>query len=153
MAHIALALTKIEVAAAHVTLAKMIRLSKRWKIPPELIQTEKDVHKALRSSNHTWPELPQDLSQLERLCRRYWKEGKDTGVQFYRGTIKSYPEGRHFAYIKRDDGGEDVYVAVRDLPKGCNQPGSRVEFALKKGYDKKKERESVQATNVRCIKE
>lgn len=72
-------------------------------------------------------------------------------MQFYRGTVKPYPEGRYFTYIERDDGGEDVYVIVRDLPEDCKQPMSRVEFALKKSFDKKKGRESVQAINLRCL--
>jgi tetratricopeptide (TPR) repeat protein len=153
LARIALALRKLDVAAGHITLAKTIRSSQGWKIPSELMQFEKDVLVELLASNQAWPELPQDPSQLTKLCRRHWQEGKDEGVQLYRGTVKPYPEGRHFAYIKRDEDGEDVYVIVRNLPRNCSQPGSRVEFALKMSYDKKKERESVQATSVRCIRE
>jgi tetratricopeptide (TPR) repeat protein len=153
LAQIALALGKLDVATEHIALAKAIRSSKGWRIPSELVQVEKDVLAALRASNKVWPELSQDPKQLGRLCRRRWQEGKDEGVQFYRGTVKPYPEGRHFAYIKRDDGGEDVYVIVRDLPRNCSEPGSRVEFALKTSFDKKKGRESVQATNVRCVRE
>lgn len=153
LARIALALGKLDVAATHITWVKMIRSSRGWKIPADLLQIEKDTLAAFHASNQTWPELPKDTKQLGMLCRYQWQKGKDEGVQFYQGTIKPYPEGRHFAYIKRDDGGEDVYVDVRDLPRNCLQPGSRVEFALKKSYDKKKERESVQATSVRCIRE
>jgi tetratricopeptide (TPR) repeat protein len=149
LAQIALALNKIDVAAAHITLAKKIRIGKGWKIPPDLTRTEYDV---LRASHQKWPDLPQDVRQLEQLCRRYWQEGKDEGLQFYRGTVQQYPEGRAFAYIKRDDGGDDVFVLIRDLPKECRQPGSRVEFALKASFDKKKQRESVQATNIRPAK-
>ena len=153
LAQIALALGKLDVAAEHISLAKAIRSSKGWKVPSELVKAEKDVLAALQASNKVWPELPQDPKQLGRLCSRRWQEGKYEGVRLYRGTVKPYPEGRHFAFIKRDDSGEDVYVTVRDLPRNCNQPGSRVEFVLKMSYDKKKERESVQATNVRCIRE
>ncbi len=153
LARIALALGKLDVAAEHITLAKTIRSGRGWKIPSELMRVEKDVLTALRALNQAWPELPQDPRQLGKLCRRHWQEGAAEGVQFYRGTVKFYPEGRHFAYIKRDDGGEDVYVLVRNLPRNCSEPGSRVEFALKTSFDKKKEHESVQATSVRCIRE
>jgi tetratricopeptide (TPR) repeat protein len=153
LAQIAQRLGKLDVAAAHITLTKMIRSDRGWKIPPELIHVENELLEAFQESNQDWPELPQDLKGLLTLCRRYWQEGKNEGLQFYRGIIKPYPEGRHFTYIKRDDGGEDVYVAVRELPKDCLQPGTHVEFALKKAYDKKKERESFQATNVRRIME
>ena len=153
LARIALALGKLDVAAAHTTLAKMIRSSRGWKIPMELVQVETDILAAFQASNQTWPEMPKDTQQLGMLCRRHWQKGKNEGVQFYRGTIKPYPEGRHFAFIKRDDGDEDVYVAIRDLPKNCIQPGSRVEFAIKKSYDVVRGRESIQAASVRCIGE
>ena len=153
LAQIALALGKLDIAAEHIALARAVRIDQGWKIPSALVQVEQDIRAALKESSRDWPILPRDSKQLERICRRRWQEGATEGVQFFRGTVKPYPEGRHFAYIKRDDGGEDVYVLVRDLPRNCNQPYSRVEFALKKGYDKKKDRESVQATNVRCIQE
>ena len=153
LAQIALALGKLDVAAEHIALAKAIRSSESWRIPSDLVKVENDVLVALQSSGKTWPELPQDPRQLGRLCSQRWKEGKDTGKQFYSGTVKDYPEGRHFAFIKRDDGGEDVYVIVRDLPRNCNRSDSRVEFTLKTSYDQKKERESTQATSIRCSKE
>ena len=151
LARIALSLGKLETAAEHTMLAKVIRSRKGWKIPSDLVKIEKDILAALQASNKEWPELPQDTQQLGKLCRRRWQSGKDDGVQFYRGTVKPYPKGRYFAFIRRDDGGEDVYVAVRDLPGNCNQPGSRVKFALRMSYDKKKERETVRATNIRCF--
>ena len=153
LARIALELGKLNVAAAHATWVRMIRSGHGWTIPPEVMQVEKDVLAAFQAANQTRPELPKDIRQLAALCRRYWQEGKREGLQFYRGTIKPYPEGRPFTFIKRDDGGEEVYVAVRDLPKNCGQPGSRVEFTLKKGYDQKRARESLQATDVRCVNE
>lgn len=150
LAKIALALHKTEVAAAHITLAEEIRKSQGWKIPTELTQTKSDV---LRACNQKWPDLPKDIAKLEQLCRRYWQEGIDEGVVFYSGTVLPYPEGRAFTYIKRDDGSDDVFVLVRDLPAGCQRPGSRVKFALTKSFDKKKQRESVQATKIRPLSE
>lgn len=151
LARISLALGKLEIAAAHVELTVRVRSNKGWQIPADLLQLRSEVQTALQKLNQTRLELPQDPKQLRNLCYRYWQEGKDEGMQFYRGTVKPYPEGRYFTYIERDDGGEDVYVIVRDLPEDCKQPMSRVEFALKKSFDKKKGRESVQAINLRCL--
>lgn len=153
LAKVALILGKLDVAAEHITLARAIRSDQGWKIPPEIVQVEKDILAALGAENRDWPGLPKDPKQLESVCRKHWQEGATEGTEFYQGVIKPYPEGRHFAYIRRDDGGEDVYIVVRDLPRNCSQPGTRVEFSLKTSYDKKKDRESVQATNIRCIRE
>ncbi len=60
------------------------------------------------------------------------------------GTTKA------FTFIKRDDGGEDVFVLLRDIPKKCSYEGAKVEFVPKKSFDKKKNREGTQASHVRC---
>lgn len=146
LARIALALGKNDIAAAHVALAKSIRNSEGWAIPPELAQLEKDVQDA-----GSIADLPKDLEQLKRLCRRHWQQGAGEGRQSYRGTVKPYPEDRAFTFIERDDGGEDVFVLVKDLPPDCRKPGSHVEFAIVASFDRKKGRASTRATAVRRI--
>lgn len=148
LAKIALALNKTEVAAAHITLAEEVRKSQGWKIPSDLTQTKREI---LQACAPKWPDLPKDVVKLEQLCRRYWQAGRDEGLEFYSGTVLPYPEGRAFTYIKRDDGGGDVFVLVRDLPPESQHPGSRVKFALAKSFDRKKQRESVQAIRVRPL--
>lgn len=151
MARIALAVGKLDVAAEHIALNKAIRMDRNWGLPVELLKLEKKVHEALQTSKHAWPELPKDTKQLSALCHRRWQEGAREGLQLLHGTVKPYPEGRQFTYIQREDGGDDVFVLVKDLPLTCRRGGSRVEFALKTSYDRKKERESVQATHVRPL--
>jgi tetratricopeptide (TPR) repeat protein len=152
LARIALALDRLEEAAAHIALAKAIRSEMHWPIPFDLIKLEKDVHAQLQARGRAWPELPQAPKPLSEVCHRYWRRGKEEGLQFYQGTVKPYPPARLFTFIQRDDGAEDVYVLIKDLPESCREPGSRVEFALTTGFDKKKGRTSVRATNIRRIK-
>ncbi len=152
MARIALALGKLDVAAEHVELAKAVRLAQQWNIPSQLKDVEIAVKEALNAAGRPWPELPKDPKQLERICYRRWQEGAVQGVEYWKGTVKDYPEGRPFAFIQRDDGGEDVYVKVKDLPMDCRKPGSRVEFVLERSFDSKKGRESFRASRVRCVK-
>ncbi len=151
LAQIAFTLGKLDVAAAHLTLVKILCATRKWKEPTRFEQVAKAVREALLASQEPRPKIPKDLDQLKRLCRQYWQEGQDEGLQFYRGVLKPYPEGRTYAYILRDDGGEDVFVLVRNLPKSCRKPGSWVEFALRSSFDLKKKRESVQAIRVRCM--
>jgi tetratricopeptide (TPR) repeat protein len=149
IARIALALEKPEVAVAHVLLARAVRTEQGWRIPQSLLDAEEAVKEHLTNSGQAWPNLPQDARSLEPLCRQFWQQGAMEGETFVRGKVKPYPPGRHFCYIQRDDGSGDVYALVQDLPQECRQPGSRVEFALKSSFDKKKQRPSVQATHIR----
>ena len=59
---------------------------------------------------------------------------------------------RYYTYIERDDGAEDVFALVRDLP-GCTAPKSRVAFTLQASYDRKKQRESTKAAHGRLVNE
>lgn len=149
-AHIALALDRLDVAAGHVALAKAIRMGNRWKIPSDLLDLERHIRARLKGCGQAWPVLPEDARQLGALCRRQWHEGSCEGLEFFRGTVAAYPEGRSFTYIRRDDTGEDVFALVKDLPVACRRPGSRVEFAIQASYDRKKARESVRAVSIRC---
>ena len=151
LVRVALDLGKLDVAAAHVALVRMIRSLNGWRIPAEVEQYEQRIRTALARADQNAPSIPDDISELRALCRRYWQEGIYCGMPRYQGTIKPYPNGRGFAYIKRDDGGEDVFVLVRDLPVDGIQPGCRVEFTLVECFDKKKERNSVRAVGIRRI--
>ncbi len=150
LAQIGLALNKLEIAAEHVALAKAVRTQNNWSLSTELVEIENAVQSALNSNGQTWPDLPTDVAQLSKLCHRRWREGATEGMELFKGALKGLDPAKPFAFIKRDDGGEDVFVIVRDIPRRCAQEGSRLEFALKKSFDKKKNRESVQATNIRC---
>lgn len=152
VANMALALDKLDVAAAHVRLARAVRSEQQWRVPQTLIDAENAVKERFASAGARWPDLPEDAKRLEQLCRQFWQKGTQENVPFYRGTVKPYPEGRHFCYIRRDDGGGDVYALVQEMPKECRKPGTQVEFALKDTYDKKKQRPSVQAIYVRLAR-
>lgn len=151
MARIGLALNKLEIAAEHVALAKAVRAQNNWSMPSELVQVEQAVQAALNANGQPWPDLPTDVDQLSKRCHQRWREGATEGVVFLKGTLAAIDPAKAFAFIKRDDGGENVFVIVRDIPMKCAHEGARLEFTLKKSFDKKKNRESVQATNIRCL--
>ncbi|GIW95117.1 MAG: hypothetical protein KatS3mg110_3158 [Pirellulaceae bacterium] len=148
---IAIALDKPDVAAAHVVLARQIRTEQGWRIPQTLLDAEQQVRQYFQQRQLAWPQLPADSRGLEAVCRQFWQEATAEGLTFYRGTVKPFPEGRAFCYIRRDDGQGDVYALVSDLPREARRPGSRVEFALKASFDKKKQKPSVQATSIRPL--
>lgn len=149
LAYIALSLGKLDVAAEHIALARVIRERNNWSIPSELTEIERDTRSALQAQGLSWPDLSKDEKQLSRLCHRHWRDGATEGLEKHTGVVKPFPSDRDYAFIARDDGGEDVYVKLRDLPRDCAKSGARVEFVLKKSFDRKKNRDSFQAVHVR----
>jgi len=149
LARIALKLNKPRVAAEHVSLAKAIYDESGWNLSADVAQAEREVRGAYDAAGKAWPDLPAASDQLARLCAEHWRAGATEGVQFYAGTVKDYPEGRFFTYIRRDDGAGDVYAVVADMPAECRRPGSQVEFAIAASFDRKKGRESVRAVHIR----
>jgi tetratricopeptide (TPR) repeat protein/cold shock CspA family protein len=152
LGEIAMALGKLNIAAEHVALAKAVRAANNWSIPADLVQLEKAVQGGLNAIGQTWPELPQSVEQLSRVCQQRWLEGVTAGLEFIRGTLGAINPDKPFAFIKRVDGDENVFVILKDIPRKCAYEGAWLEFTLKKSFDKKKNRESVQAANIRCAK-
>ncbi len=154
LSQIALALGRLDVAVEHVALAKAVRSANNWSIPNKLVEIENAVRDALFSqAGKELPILPTDAGELSKICHQRWQEGKVEGLTFICGTLGAIHPEKQYAFIKRDDGEENVYVLLRDVPRSCAREGARLEFTLKKSFDKKKNRESVQAANIRCIKE
>lgn len=148
---IALDMGKLEIAAEHVALAKAVRAANNWSIPTGLLQLEQVVNKAFRNVNQSLPVLPSDLKELSRICHQRWRDGAAEGLEFIRGTLKPIDPTKPFAFIKRDDGKEDVFVLLRDVPREFSHEGARLEFVLEKSFDQKKNRESTKASKVRCL--
>lgn len=147
---IALEMSKLEIAAEHVAFAKAVRVANNWSISPELAQLEQNVSKAFKDANIPFPSLPSDVKELSKICHQRWREGASEGLEFVKGTLKPFDPNKKFAFIRRDDGKEDVFVLLRNIPRKCIQEGARLEFVLEKSFDQKQNRESTQASKVRC---
>jgi len=148
---IALEMNKLEIAAEHVALAKAVRAANNWSISPDLAQLEQNVIKAFKDANEPFPSLSSDVKELSKICHQRWREGATEGLEFIKGTLKPFDSNKPFAFIKRDDGKEDVFVLLRNVPRKCAQEGAQLEFVLEKSFDQKKNRESTQASKVRCL--
>ncbi|MBP8980958.1 MAG: tetratricopeptide repeat protein [Syntrophobacterales bacterium] len=64
------------------------------------------------------------------------------------GTVLKIDPARPFTFINPDDGGEAIFVTVRDLPPTCAHAGAHVTFSLAESFDRKKNRASVRATQI-----
>jgi tetratricopeptide (TPR) repeat protein/cold shock CspA family protein len=149
---IALEMDKLKIAAEHVALAKAVRAANNWSISPDLAQLEQNVIKAFKDANEPFPSLPVDAKELSKICHLRWREGASEGLEFVQGTLKPFDPEKKFAFIQPDNGKEDVFVLLRNIPRNCAKEGARLEFILEKSFDQKKNRESTQATKVRCSK-
>jgi len=149
---IALEMGKLDITAEHVALAKAVRAANNWSISPELAQLEQNVIKAYKDANEPFPSLPSDVKELSKICHQRWREGASEGLEYIKGTLKPFDPEKKFAFIKPDNGKEDVFVLLRNIPRNCAKEGARLEFILEKSFDQKKNRESTQAAKVRCFK-
>lgn len=149
---LAIDLENWNVAVTHIKLSNCIRDQEGWKTEGELTSLEVNLSSALKQKDIECPQLPDDVRSLEKLCSQYWRDGIVKESDNYSGVIKPYPSDRYFAFIKPDQGGDDVFVWVRDLPPKCAGAGDRVKYILKKSFDKKKNKDTFIAAYVRCYK-
>lgn len=151
MAEIALAKQKPVSAAESLALAKAVRQKEEWSIPAKLTYLEQATRQMLTAQGQSWPELPKDIKSLSRLCAEHWKAESAVGLKRVTGRVGRITPDKKHTFIHRDDGEKPVFVLLRDLPKGFSE-GMKVDFALKPSFDRKKNEESVQATDLIIVK-
>lgn len=150
LAEVALARQNPLAAAESLALAKVVRQEQDWSIPARLIQLENETKRMLKAQNLLWPDLPTDSKSLTRICAQRWKADTTAGLKRITGRIGRIDLDKKHTFIHRDDGEKPVFVLLRELPRGC-QEGTKVNFALKPSFDRKKNEESFQAVDVRIV--
>lgn len=150
MAEIYLAKNQPVSAAESLALAKAVRQKEEWSIPAKLIQLEQKTTAMLKAQGLSWPDLPHDLKALSRYCAEHWKREASIGLKRVTGRVGRIDPEKKFVFLLRDDGERNVFANQRDLPRGCKE-GTRVEFALKPSFDRKKNEETWQAADIKVI--
>ena len=151
LACIALTLGKMKVASAHVKLARTIRTRNEWSFPSDLLQAESRIYELLEQQDLSQLQLPDSENELARFCQKQWLEGSSNTQERVRGVILS-PRNPDdvFTFIKPSQGGEKIFVHARNLPRNYHE-GMSVDFAVKPSFDKKRNRESIEAVDVRPV--
>jgi len=151
LACIALALGKIKVASAHVKLARTIRTRNEWSFPTDLLQAESRICELLDQQGLSQLQLPDNENELVRFCQKHWLEGSSNIQDRLQGVILSPRNSDDvFRFIKASQGGEKIFVHARNLPRNYHE-GMTVDFAVKPSFDKKRNRESIEAVDVHAV--
>lgn len=148
LARAALLQRRVQVAAEHVTLAKLVRVQNDWKIPNELAQLEMEISTAAQELGQNIA-LSQESRELHRTCREHWQAATKRELPIKSGRMGRIDASKPYAFIYPDDHSSLVFVRMKEVPRTLAFEGAQVEFELKPSFDKKKNRESVEATKVR----
>lgn len=147
-----LLLGKLEMSAQHLELCKVIREREGWKAKDTLQQLQAKINQEITNQQLTFTKFEGDITKLNQICRKYWKEILYQEIPRYCGTIESLPPNKANGWIA-DDTGNRVFFLQRELPKFLRKEKQRVSFILQESYDRKRDKISVKATNFQIHKQ
>ena len=133
-----------EYAYIHLLLTKNIREENGWSV--------NDVNEKLRSLNFHENLYNIPTKDIEERCKNIWNEyvapqSHEKSQKRITGKIVNLYDDRTFCFIETKNG-ESFFCNKRDLPTG-SKSGQIVTFYPKLSFDKKKNRESFSAVNIR----
>ncbi|RMG43082.1 MAG: hypothetical protein D6718_13005 [Acidobacteria bacterium] len=142
-ARLSLAAGSAEDAFVSARLAEVLRKERNWPVRESLRTLVRTASAACRVDA-----LPAGKQALLRRARAAWERRRSAGRPRSNGVVVDYKDGRRFAFI-RNDAGERIFVMASDLPAAARRVGAEVSFALEPSFDRKRNRRSVRATDVR----
>lgn len=128
-------------AKKHISLAIKLAEKHNGKIPDELIMEILELKMDTPSAN--------TANELYIELEKYWNTVKHANMSKYMGIVKTILPNGNDGFITRDDG-QDIYFMLKSFIDSKNQlqKGLWVSFNLVKSFDKKKNKESVEAINI-----
>lgn len=148
-------LGKYEEARAHLALCKYVRNEKGWTVPESIINTVNDLNKIIGNNNE-----PSSLKEALSICRSEWSKllGKKNDLKNLSYTNRKVKKGlvgkvslgqsdRPFCFIIAKDE-QSFFCYKSDLPPDIID-GGEVTFDAIPSFDKKKNKESWKASNIR----
>jgi len=147
-----------EEARAHLVLCKYIRNEKGWNIPESVTDTINELDKIIGNNDK-----PSSLKEALNNCRNKWEKLKEKDSDFEKlsngsrkakkrliGKLRLGRSEQPFCFIYTGD--EQSFFCVKsDLPPDVRE-GSELIFDAIPSFDRKKDKESWKATNMRRIR-
>jgi tetratricopeptide (TPR) repeat protein len=148
-------LGKYEEARIHLVLCKYVRNEKGWTVPEPIINTVNDLNKIIGNNKE-----PSSLKEALSICRSEWskllsKESNLKNLSYENREVKKGLVGkvslgrsdRPFCFIIAKDE-QSLFCYKSDLPSDITD-GNEVTFDAIPSFDKKKNKESWKASNIR----
>jgi len=129
----------------HLKLAVSVRQDNGWKVPPELSAS---LHLAgIRDDNGS-----ENMQELLKKCADFWKKERYRNQPRARGKVKTILPNGKAGFIAASD--RDYYFRTSAFCGDLNAivPGLQVEFIVTKGFDAKKNMESLQAVEIKPVR-
>ncbi len=141
IAKLFLKLGKSTEAALHAHLVISLRAREGWGDDHEA----EEIIDSISELNN----LPEDFNTLLKLAEQVWAENLPAAIRT-KGVIKIILPNGKSGFIEGDDG-EDYYFQTRDVTDKQLNPtaGLKVSFAKTESFDKKKNKPSVKATDIK----
>lgn len=125
------------VADSLTMLEVQVRRNEGWAIQPDL---QNRVDRVVTAAADLWD---------EKNLRSWMSEASASSQDRHTGVVKRHLENGVAGFIEKDDGG-DIYFS---LPRGANKVlpavGARVSFVIEPSFDKKRNRPSERASDVK----
>lgn len=146
---------KYKEARAHLLLCKYIREDKGWSISEDILTAISNLNQILDEKE------PDSLNEAYSICKVEWEKNiQKSGVTEVNrqkleskrgliGKIISIQEERSFCFITNNNN-QSFFCIKSDLPATIKN-GDSVQFDAIQSYDKKKQRESWRAINIKII--
>ena len=141
-------------ARAHLALYEYIRKEKGWRVPESITDTINELNRIIGNNDK-----PSSLKESLSLCRTKWNQllDKDNPKEFSLkkrmvekglvGKVSLDQHDRPFCFIN-SEGDQSFFCFKSDLPADTKD-GSEVIFDAIPSFDKKKNKESWKASNLR----
>lgn len=146
---------RYEAARAHISLCKHVRNKKGWFVPESVTNTIKELNEVMKDSNE-----PTSIQEALQICKNEWRKVLGAEIDSRKpahkkckakkgliGKVNLDTSARPFCFIITTDK-QSFFCYKSDLASGVTD-GAEVNFDVVPSFDKKKNRESWKAVNVR----